>query len=101
MDQTTLLVPLGEPQEAAERLRSAGLDIRMENGVAIVDEPLVGTPFFDKIGNLFDFYADDPVEISEVKKPTSRMPKEIFYIPAFLLFGLVWWLQRRRTPQVV
>jgi len=100
LDQTTLLVPLGEPQEAAERLRSAGLDVRLENGVAIVDEPIVGTPFFEKIGNLFDFYADDPVQISEVKKPTSRMPKEIFYLPAFLLLGLVWWMQRRRAARV-
>ena len=100
-DSTTLLVPLGEPKEAAERLRSAGLDVRLENGVAFVDEPMVGTPFFSNIGNLFDFYADDPVQISEIKKPAPRMPKEIFYIPAMLLFGLVYWLQRRRTGLAV
>ena len=100
-DSTTLLVELGEPQEAAERLRTAGLDIRVEDGIAIVDEPLVGTPYFELIGNLFDFYADDPVQISEIKKPAPRMPKEIFYLPAILLFGLVYWLQRRRTPKVV
>jgi len=96
-DSTTLLVPLGEPNEAAERLRTAGLDVRLENGVAIVDEPMVGTPYFSMIGNLFDFYADDPVQISEIKKPAPRMPKEIFYLPALLLFGLVYWMQRRRT----
>ena len=98
-DSTTLLVPLGEPKEAAERLRTAGLDVRLEDGIAIIDEPLVGTPYFELIGNLFDFYADDPVQISEIRKPASRMPKEIFYLPAILLLGLVYWLQRRRTPK--
>jgi len=99
-DSTTLLVPLGEPQEAAARLSSAGLDVRLENGLAIIDEPMMGTPFFPQIGNLFDFYADDPVELSEVKTPAKRIPKEVFYIPAFLLLGLVVWLQRRRSPKL-
>ena len=99
-DSTTLLVSLGETEEASDRLRTAGLDVRVEDGIAIVDEPLVGTPYFELIGNLFDFYADDPVKISEIKKPAARMPKEIFYLPAILLFGLVYWLQRRRTPKV-
>lgn len=97
MDQTTLLVPLGEPKEAAERLSAAGLDVRMEDGIAIIDEPMVGTTFFANIGNLFDFYADEPVQIAEVKKPAQRMPKEIFYIPAFLLLGLVYLMQRGRV----
>lgn len=100
MDQTTLLVPLGDPAEAAERLRSAGLDVRMEDGIALLDEPMQGTPFFENIGNLFDYYADDPVQVAEIKTRASRMPKEVFYIPAFLLLGLVFWLQRRRAGRV-
>ena len=99
-DQTTLLVPLGEPSEASGRLSAAGLDVRIEDGVAILDEPFTGTPFFEQIGNLFDFYADDPVQISEVKKPVERLPKELFYLPALLLLGLVYWFQRRRSPKV-
>jgi len=100
-DSTTLLVPLGDPKEAAERLTDAGLDVRLEDGIAIIDEPMVGTPYFEKIGNLFDFYADDPVQISEIKKPAPRIAKEIFYLPAILLLGLVYWLQRRRTSRAV
>ena len=100
-DSTTLLVQLGEPEEAAERLSTAGLDVRLENGVAIIDEPFVGTAYFEKIGNLFDFYGDDPVRITEIKKPAQRMPKEIFYLPALLLFGFVYWLQRRRVTKAV
>ena len=95
-DQTTLLVPLGEPAEAAQRLSQAGLDVRLEDGVAIVDEPFQGTPFFENIGNLFDFYADEPVQIKEIKKPAERMPKEVFYLPAILLFGLIYLLQKGR-----
>ncbi len=101
IDQTTLLIPLGEPKEAAERLSGAGLDVRMENGVAIVDEPMIGTPFFPNIGNLFDFYDDnEPVKVAQVLTPASRMPKEIFYLPAFLLLAGVVWLQRRRLRMV-
>ncbi len=100
-DSTTLLVPLGSPAEAADRLTEAGLDVRLEDGIAIIDEPMVGTPYFEKIGNLFDFYADEPVQISEIKKPVDRMPKEIFYLPALLLLGLVYWLQSRRRDRVI
>ena len=100
MDSTTLLVPVGDPAEAAERLSAAGLDVSLEGGVALIDEPMHGTPYFEKIGNLFDFYADDPVQISEVRTPASRIPKEVFYIPAFLLFGLVYWVQRRRRDRL-
>ena len=95
-DQTTLLVPLGEPAEAAQRLSQAGLDVRLEDGIAIIDEPFQGTPFFENIGNLFDFYADEPVQIKEIKKPAERMPKEVFYLPAILLFGLIYLLQKGR-----
>ena len=71
----------------------------MEGGIAIVDEPMIGTPFFPNIGNLFDFYADDPVKVSEVLTPSSRMPKEIFYIPALLLLGLVYLMQNGRRKK--
>jgi len=97
MDQTTLLVPLDSPKDAAERLSDAGLDVRLENGVAIIDEPMIGTRYFEQIGNLFDFYGDDPVQISQINKPVERMPKEIFYLPAMLLLALVFWIQRRRV----
>jgi len=99
-DQTTILVPLGDPGEAAARLSAAGLDVRMENGVAIVDEPMQGTPFFSNIGTLFDFYGDDPVQVSEIRQPSKRMPKEVFYIPAFLLLGLVYLMQKGRRNKL-
>ena len=93
---TTILVPLGRPAEAAERLRAAGLSVRIEDGFTVIDEPLPGTPFFNTIGTIFDFYADTPVHIADLHRPAQRPPKEIFYLPALLLLGLVLWRQYRR-----
>lgn len=96
MDSTTLLVPLGRPAEAIERLRSSGLSVLVEDGRAVIEEPFPGTPMFEKIGSLFDYYADTPVEVATIKKPTDRMPKELFYIPALVLLGFIVLVQRRR-----
>ncbi|MEM7425146.1 MAG: TRAP transporter permease [Pseudomonadota bacterium] len=95
-DSTTLLVPLGDPVEAKKRLESAGLTVVIEDGQTKVEEPLPQTPFFEKIGKSFDYYSDDPVVISSIKKAAKRWPKEVFYIPALLLLGLVVLLQLRR-----
>ena len=70
--------------------------MNVEDGQAKVEEPLPQTPFFEKIGKSFDYYGDDPVVISEIKKEADRMPKEVFYIPALLLLGLVVLLQLQR-----
>ncbi|MDA0342396.1 MAG: DUF3394 domain-containing protein, partial [Proteobacteria bacterium] len=63
------------------------------------EEPLPGTKF-EALSNAYDFYVDDnPVVISAVKVPNDRVIKEIFYIPALFLLGLVIMLQRRRQTQ--
>ncbi|MEP0944728.1 MAG: TRAP transporter permease [Rhizobiaceae bacterium] len=100
MTSTTLLVPLGDRKEAIERLEGAGLTVLLEDGLAKIDEPLPQTPFFESIGKLFDFYADEPVVVSQVKQKADRMPKEVFYIPALLLLALVFFSQRRRRETV-
>ena len=47
--------------------------------------------------NGFDFFADDaPVQILTASVPAERMPKEVFYIPALILLGLIIMVQRRR-----
>ncbi len=93
---TTILVPLGEPAEAAKRLNDAGLNVIVEDGFAVIEEPFPGTPFFETVGKLFDFYGDEPVRIADVRSPAERMPKEVFYIPAVVLLALIVLLQRRR-----
>jgi TRAP transporter 4TM/12TM fusion protein len=96
---TTLLIPLSDPGEAAARLESAGLTVMLDGGLAIVDEPMQGTPFFRVFTDLFDFYGDTPVTISQVHQKAERMPKELFYIPALALLGVIILLQRRRRKR--
>lgn len=96
---TTLAVPLGAAGSGEERLNNAGLLVMVEDGVAKVEEPLAQTPYFEKIGRLFDYYADEPVVISQVRQEASRWPKEVFYIPALLLLAGVYLMQRRRQKR--
>ena len=93
---TTLLVPLGNRAEAIERLEAAGLTVNLEDGLAKIEEPLPQTPFFEKIGKMFDFYGDEPVVVSNIRTKAERMPKEVFYIPALILLAFVYFMQRRR-----
>ena len=93
---TTILVPMGDQTEAIERLEKAGLTVDVEDGRAIIQEPFPGSPFFETIGKTFDYYTDNPVELSTIKTKKDRVSKEVFYLPAVLLLGLVCWAQRRR-----
>ncbi|TNF86260.1 MAG: DUF3394 domain-containing protein, partial [Gammaproteobacteria bacterium] len=99
MASTTILVNLGEPMDAIERLRKAGLTVTVEDGRAVIEEPFPGTPFFESIGKSFDYYGDQPVQIAEVRTAAERMPKEVFYIPAALLLALIIMLQKRRARE--
>ena len=84
---------------AADRLAKAGLVLMAEQGAMQVEEPFPGTPLFQELQG-FDFYADRPVVLDAVLvEARGRWPKEIFYLPALLLLGLVWGLQRRRQTQ--
>jgi len=93
---TTILVPMGQRAEAVQRLEAAGLTIVLEDGLARVEEPFPQTPFFEKIGTLFDYFGDAPVVVSNIRAEAKRLPKEIFYLPAVLLLGFVYLMQRRR-----
>ena len=93
---TTILVPTGNRQEATKRLESAGLTVVVEDGLARIEEPFPGTPYFESIGKSFDYYVDEPVRVATIRKEKDRLPKEVFYIPALLVLGLVYLVQRRR-----
>ena len=97
---TTVLVPLGDVEEAASRLDAAGLIVINEDGQVRIDEPFPGTRLFEKIGNMFDFYGDDPVKLDHIRQSTDRLPKEVFYAPAAALFGLVALVQLRRCRKL-
>ena len=98
MSQITVMADLGPSGDGVSRLEHAGLLVLEEDGKMKLEEPLAGTPFFTTF-QMFDFYGDEPVEIAEVELDAERMPKEVFYIPALLLLGIVILLQRRRQTQ--
>jgi TRAP transporter 4TM/12TM fusion protein len=86
----TVELPLGAPGDGADRLReAAGLEFREEGGKMLVDNVVFGS-YAEKQKIDFDW------ELREVQVPADRLPKEVFYIPALLLLGLVVLIQRRR-----
>ncbi|MCV0394808.1 MAG: TRAP transporter permease [Rhizobiaceae bacterium] len=111
-DQTlerTMAFNLGEAGEPGQaRFEAAtGLVVRMENGTAILEEPFDMNSLAGKTLSNLDFYADEPVTVTRAEVTAERLPREVFYIPAFLLFALVIVMQRRRggtlagNPQAV
>ena len=94
----TLRIPLGEEATGAEKLAASGIVITVEGDKALLDEPFPGTFAFEERQG-FDFYADEPTQISEVQVEADRLPKEVFYIPAILLLIIVVLLQRRRADK--
>ncbi len=89
---TTVQLPLGPAGDGALRLaEQAGIEIREEDGKVLIDNIGFGSPA-EEAGLDFDW------EITSVEVPAERLPKEIFYIPALLLLGLIVLMQRRRRP---
>ena len=72
----------------------------VERGTAMLEEPLPGSPF-EGLSLTFDFYAEEPVVASTPWLPKRRVKKEECYVPAAMLFALVWWRQRRRTGRAM
>ncbi|WP_346907485.1 TRAP transporter permease [uncultured Roseibium sp.] len=97
IDYLTILLPLGDKADGVSRLEKIGVVVNEDNGKALLDEPFPGKWLDLKTNGQFDYYADTPVEIEKVEIEASRVAKEIFYIPALLLLGLIVFLQRRRT----
>ena len=96
--ELTVLAETGPKADAMSRLEHAGLTVVEMDGKSTLEEPLAGTAFFTKF-QMFDFYGDQPVEISSIQLPAERIFKEVFYLPAFLLLGLVYLMQRGRQKK--
>ncbi|MEX0693811.1 MAG: TRAP transporter permease [Rhodospirillales bacterium] len=84
-------LPLGPKSgTGAERLETnAGLTLRQEDGKVIVDTVVFGGPA-EKARIDFDW------QIFHVDLEADRLPKEVFWIPALGLLGLIIVVQRRR-----
>ncbi|WP_322891145.1 MULTISPECIES: TRAP transporter permease [unclassified Yoonia] len=95
--QTTIRFDIDDtPPE--QRLNATGFFLMPIGEQMMMDEPMPGSPYAASLRS-FDFYGLDQVEILRVETPRDRMPQEIFYLPAFLLLGLVILFQRRRQTK--
>ncbi|WP_425080592.1 TRAP transporter permease [Ruegeria arenilitoris] len=98
MTDTTVVVQVGSEEGGAARVDAMGLMLIEEDGLVKLDEPLFGTPVADELDN-FDYYADDAVRLTSVSLPSSQPPKQLIYIPAMILLGLIAFLQRGRAAR--
>ncbi|TMV08493.1 TRAP transporter fused permease subunit [Ruegeria sediminis] len=96
--ETHVTLTIAEGDDGAARLESRGLLVLEEDGMLKVEEPFPGTPFFEKLGD-YDFYGDEPVHIVSALERAEGLPKELMFIPALLLLGLIAFLQRGRAAR--
>ena len=88
-----VMLPLGAKGDGKERLANAGLELRFEDGKALVDNVVFGsTAERQKID--FDY------EIPSVERKADRPPRQLFYIPALLLLGTIVMAQLGRRKRL-
>ncbi|MCP5408393.1 MAG: TRAP transporter permease [Chromatiaceae bacterium] len=86
---TSVELPLGPKASGSERLESAGLELREQEGRILVDNVIWNSPAqLAKID--FDW------EIKAIELPLEQPAKYWMYLPALLLLGVIVMLQRRR-----
>ena len=88
------LLPLGEGETGEERLNAAGLELYIDGDEVLVDNAGFDSPA-EKAGLEFD------QEIVTVKEPLDQLPKELMYLPALAILGLIIVMQRRRNGHAV
>jgi TRAP transporter 4TM/12TM fusion protein len=90
--QKTLMLPVGDEESGEARIQGIGFSTREEESRVIVDTVSFGSNA-EKAGIDFD------QEIVSVQLDAPRPPKQLLFIPAVLLFGLVWRMQRGRQKK--
>ncbi len=88
----TVLLPVPEGASGEDRLAKLGVQTYEQDGKILIDTVTFGSQAAD-LGLEMD------QQILSVKAPTERWPKELMWLPGFLLFGAVVWLQRRRVAR--
>ena len=95
----TIPITVPDVDGAEARLDAMGFVLIPEGDVQRLDEPMFGTALGDALAS-FDFYSDDPVQIASAQAAANQLPKELIFIPALLLMGLIALLQSRRAQPV-
>ncbi|WP_323891448.1 TRAP transporter permease [Aeromonas caviae] len=88
----TVLLPVPDGASGEDRLTKLGIQTYEQDGKILIDTVTFGSQAAD-LGLEMD------QQILSVKAPTERWPKELMWLPGFLLFGGVVWLQRRRVAR--
>lgn len=88
----TVLLPVPDGASGEDRLAKLGIQTYEQDGKTLIDSITFGSQAAE-LGLEMD------QQILSVKAPTERWPKELMWLPGFLLFGAVVWLQRRRLAR--
>jgi len=84
-----VMLPLGAKADGEKRLANAGLELRTDGGKVLIDNIVFGSAA-EKQKLDFDW------EIVSVQQKADRPPKQLLFIPALAILGLVIMLQRSR-----
>jgi TRAP transporter 4TM/12TM fusion protein len=87
-----VVLPMGPKGDAAKRLAHAGLFVGQQGGKLIVNNVGFGSTA-QKYGIGYGW------EIKSVQVKTDRLPKQLMFIPALLLLGLLAWYQNQRRKR--
>ncbi|CAB5102842.1 TRAP-type uncharacterized transport system, fused permease component [Olavius algarvensis associated proteobacterium Delta 3] len=89
----TIMLPVGDAATGKERLDAIGLETRTEDGKILIDN-VVFSSAAEKAGVDFD------QEILNIQVPSRRPPKQLMFIPALVLYGLIFFVQRGRKRKL-
>jgi C-terminal processing protease CtpA/Prc len=89
----TVMLTVGNELTPEDRLAGVGIETREEDGKVLIDN-VVFSSAAEKAGLDFD------QEILNIQIPTKRLPKELMYIPAVLLYGFITLVQLRRRRKM-
>jgi TRAP transporter 4TM/12TM fusion protein len=85
-----VILKVGSEESGADKVKGMGLELRTDDGKVFIDEVAFNSEA-KKAGLDWD------QEIAKVQQPVDQPTKYLIYIPAFLLLGLLIFLQRRRA----
>jgi TRAP transporter 4TM/12TM fusion protein len=100
LKDVTVPVVVPDVSGSDARLDALGLLLIPDGDVQQLDEPMFGSAMGDALSS-FDFYGDDAVQIASVQATADQLPKQLIFIPALLLLGLIALMQSRRATPVL
>ncbi len=95
--ETSLVLPIGDG-DASARLDATGLLLMGGDNAGQLDEPSLSSPYAETFSS-FDFYGDEPVQITTVRAPADQLPKELVFIPTLIFLMFIMFLQRSRMSR--